>query len=303
MMEKINPKNKKFFAILILAIAISSIFLLNFFNIFKFSAFLVLPSKKTLIYLMPPNCPENVCNTDLLKLWSQDLGINLEIYESDVTFPSSFILKSNKAIMISTISKRAFMNDFCVLLDDKKACKIFEDSITKTNRVRITTFSSLFSAADINARALALQLANTIDKIDYLPRFVIFTNLQDPNAVRQSQELKEIMTQLCILREESNKWASYSLCVDNSLLQNAYTNQTSSLCMERAQIDKEKINECVKNNGLQLAAQEVQAVQALGLTRTPAIFINNDLYAGKLNYDELLKTICFYFIEKPEPCS
>jgi protein-disulfide isomerase len=132
---------------------------------------------------------------------------------------------------------------------------------------------------------------------------VILTNLNNPSAVAQSTELKEAMTQLCILTDQPAKWMSYANCVDTALAQNSYTNITSANCMRSAKVDADAVSKCVAERGLQLAKNEVATIQQLGLRVTPTIFINNDLYTSRLSYDVLFKTVCMYLSSPPEACS
>ncbi len=255
-------------------------------------------------FIQPLNCPEDVCNTDRIRTWVTDIGIDLGIYNSiSVSSPSAFVLRDNTAYFINTASKKAFASDLCVLVNHSNACKIFADSIQKTDAVTLNVFTSLFSVGDVQLKVMAINLKQLLgDVLNVIPRFIIFTDLSNPNMQMETAELKEVERQLCIIDGQQNKWVAYASCIDTYLLNNLWTNTTWQLCAQNVGVDENAMDSCVSERGLALAQREFGAVKQLGLTKTPVLFINNDAYTSQFTFDAIKKTVCLYYKEKPAGC-
>jgi len=292
---------KKSFAIAIVVIlALLAIGLYFQFNPTGFSIF---PSQEKIFYVKPPNCPNEVCNTDSLRTWAGDAGVGLDIYDSNsVAVPLALVFKGSNAFIISTASKRAFSNDLCAIVDVSGACRIFENNIQKSDVVTLNFFTSLFSENDARLKILAINLKNALNQsVNVIPRFITITDLDKPGSENVA-EVHEVMRQLCLLQTQPNSWVPYATCVDNALLTNQWTANIWESCAQTVAIDVDAMNSCVRDRGLQLAKSEQNTVRQLDLQSTPILFINNDVYTSRHTFDAVKKTVCLYFNEKPEAC-
>jgi len=269
---------------------------------FQFN-YVIFPGKDKIVYIMPTNCPEQVCNIDSLRTWVKDIDVDLGIYNSNsVAVPTAIVFKSNDAFGINTLSKRAFSNDLCVLINSSNACNVFERSIQKTDVATLNFFTSLFSINDVRLKLIAVNLKNILkDSVNVIPRFIIVSNLDDPASANVA-EVQEVARQLCMLRTQPNNWVQYATCIDNALLNNQWTQATWQSCAQAANIDVDSLNACVQTNGLQLVANEQTTVRQLQLTTAPVLFINNDVYTSQFTFDAVKKTVCLYLRNKTEGC-
>lgn len=263
----------------------------------------IIPTKERVVYIMPTNCPEQICNVDSLRTWVSDIGVDLGIYNSNYfAIPSALVFKSGEAIVVNTISKKAFTDDLCILLNVSNACKTFESIIQKSDVVNVNSFTSLLSVNDIRLRLIAINLKLALkDKVDIIPRFIIVSNLDDSGSVNVA-EVEEAARQLCILQTQSSNWVQYSTCIDGSLLNNQWVQTTWQACAQSANVDVNNMNSCVATNGIQLLKNEQNNVRQLKLTTSPVLFINNDVYTSRFTFDAIKKTVCMYFSKKPEGC-
>ena len=293
-----NRSLKKTF--LITAVAV---FVLFAIGLYFQSNYNILSGKETIVYIKPTNCPDQVCNLDSLRTWVKDVDTDLKIYNSNsVATPSAVIFKGNEVVAVGTASKRAFMDDLCVVVNVSSACKIFESGIQKTDSVTLNVFTSLLSINDVRLKLIAINLKQALkNKLNIAPRFIIVSNLDDTTTVNQA-EVQEVARQLCMLQLQPNNWVQYATCIDNALLTNQWNQNTWQACAQAANIDVNSLNSCVQNNGLQLLKNEQNTVRQLGLTTTPVLFINNDVYASQFTFDAVKRTVCMYFNKKVEGC-
>ena len=292
---------KKSFAIA--AIVILALLAAGLYFQFSFTGFSIFPIQEKILYVKPPNCPNEVCNTGSLRTWADDAGIGLNIYDSNsVAVPLALVFKNNDAFMISTANKRAFSNDLCAVVNVSGACRVFESSIRKGDVVTLNFFTSLFSENDVRLKILAINLKNALNQsVNVIPRFIIMTDLDKPGSENVA-EVHEVMRQLCLLQTQPDSWVPYATCIDNALLANQWTTNTWELCAQAVAIDADAMNGCVQDRGLQLAKSEQSTVRQLDLQSTPVLFINNDVYTSRHTFDAVKKTVCLHFNEKPEAC-
>jgi hypothetical protein len=204
--------------------------------------------------------------------------------------------------VINTASKRAFSNDLCATVDAAGACRVFENSIQKSDVVTLNFFTSLFSENDVRLKIIAINLKQVLNEsVHVIPRFIIITDLDGPGSENVA-EVHEVMRQLCLLQTEPNSWVPYATCIDSALLTNQWTANTWEACAQTAVIDIDSMNGCVQGRGLQLAKSEQNTVKQLKLQSTPILFINSDVYTSRHTFDAVKKTACMYFNKKPEGC-
>lgn len=270
---------------------------------FNFTGFAIFPGQEKIFYIRPASCPNEVCNTDSLRTWASDAGINLGIYDSNsVAVPIAMVFKNGDAFVINTASKRAFSNDLCAIVNATGACRVFENGIQKSDAVTLNFFTSLFSENDVRLKIIAINLKQVLNEsVNVIPRFIIITDLNEPGSENVA-EVHEVMRQLCLLQTQPNSWVPYATCIDNALLTNQWTANTWEACAQAAVIDVDSMYSCVQDRGLQLAKNEQSTVRQLKLQSTPILFINSDVYTSRHTFDAVKKTACLYFNKNPEGC-
>ena len=269
----------------------------------NFTGFIIFPGQEKIFYIRPANCPDEICNTDSLRTWASDAGINLGIYDSNsVAVPIAMVFKDGDAFVINTASKRAFSNDLCAIVNVTGACRVFEDNIQKSDVVTLNFFTSLFSENDVRLKIIAINLKQVLNEsVNVIPRFIIITDLDGPGS-ENAAEVHEVMRQLCLLQTQPNSWVPYATCIDSALLTNQWTANTWEACAQTAVIDMDSMNGCVQGRGLQLAKSEQNTVKQLKLQSTPILFINSDVYTSRHTFDAVKKTACMYFNKKLGAC-
>ncbi len=155
------------------------------------------------------------------------------------------------------------------------------------------------------------------DKIDFVPFYIINSYPVGPNAdkyctdpngkycsMHGTDEAKEDGRQLCIFKNQKNKYWSY-LKNFNELCYNS--RDLSQGCFERAAnmtgVDIEGVNKCF--NGPEMATmfdEQKAAMEKYGAEGSPTIIINGEKYNGERSANGFLKAICKGFTKAPKEC-
>jgi len=152
------------------------------------------------------------------------------------------------------------------------------------------------------------------DKVQFNPHYVIYQNyrggIQDYCiadgkycSMHGIQELNQDIRELCVA-----KHIGMDEYFDFILEMNEKCNyQNADICWEQVakdlKIDITKIKSCKEKEGVELAANEFRLNQQLGVSGSPAVFINGIEHNGQRTPQSYLDAVCSKFAGKPDECS
>lgn len=239
---------------------------------------------------------------DVGDLYNAKLTISGQVFDSYITkdgrllFPQAIDL--NKAATTPTTQPTA------------ATC----DTTPKTDKPTVQVFYMAFCPYGIQAIEGMAPVAKLLgDKVDIQPHYVIYPNYQGGSAdycmdngnicsMHGIQELHEDIRQVCVYRDQKDKFWDYTTCVmTDCSVSNVDTCWTT--CATKTGIDQTKINDCFTKDGIALMTAEKQLNTDKGVEGSPTIFINGADYSGGRAPDDFKTGVCCGFNTKPSECS
>ncbi len=150
------------------------------------------------------------------------------------------------------------------------------------------------------------------DKINFSLHFVIYGPEYYNNdsrycmeglcAMHGINELKENIRQMCVIKYYPTKYVEYINEInDNCNYENVETCWKE--IAEKVGIDINKIEECAKGEGIEMAREDKRLNEIYGVLGSPTIFINDVEYYGGRSPEDFKLAICSSFISEPPECS
>lgn len=141
------------------------------------------------------------------------------------------------------------------------------------------------------------------DKVTVRPRFIVSIQNDTVNSLHGDYEANEDMRQACIWKNYgSAKFWSYIEKFDG----NCTKSNIDTCWKENAQavgIDTTLIENCVKTEGLNLLKADEQLTTQNGISGSPTLIINGQLYEGQRTPEAFKSAICTGFTTQPDICS
>ncbi len=274
-------------------------------------------SKYEIVYLYPEACGEP-CSPDKYKEWIEGTNISLRSFKGDwLRGPVALLLHNGKVSIIELMSKRQMLGSICSATDDKKICKLYEESINKTDVVGLDLYIMSFCPFGMQMVEVLEPVYELLkNDIKFNLHFVIYPSEWYSNnpggfcidgycSMHGVFELKEDIRQKCIFSQYPERWWDYALCMISKYRKNPWHNDTLSPwqdCAKQAGISVDDVLECMQNEGIRLIAEDYELNKKYGVTGSPTLFINGEMYAGERTPEALKEEICKYFKTKPEEC-
>ncbi|MBS1266895.1 MAG: hypothetical protein MAG795_00864 [Candidatus Woesearchaeota archaeon] len=152
------------------------------------------------------------------------------------------------------------------------------------------------------------------DKVEFNPRFVIYTNYADKSdnycmdngkycSMHGIQELNQNIREDCAHDLFGDK-ALFDFALAMNKACNANNADTCWVDVaEDLELDVQKIKNCEDNEGLSYAKDEFEMTELYGVTGSPSIFIEGEAYNGARSPEAIKTALCKAFEEAPEECS
>ncbi len=151
------------------------------------------------------------------------------------------------------------------------------------------------------------------DKIDFQPSFVIYDDQmyagseatyceEDACSMHGIGEVNEGMRQLCIWEQAPAKWWDYVECI-NSGTTSSNVNDKWDECAVKVGIDVAAVTKCQEDRGLELVLGEKAENAELGVSSSPTILINNQVYKGARDAESIKDAVCAAFDIPPAECN
>ncbi|MDP6626839.1 MAG: hypothetical protein QGG50_02970 [Methanopyri archaeon] len=150
------------------------------------------------------------------------------------------------------------------------------------------------------------------DKVDVEPHYVIYANyngggpdycLDDDSkycSMHGIQELNEGVRQLCIYRDQRDKWWDYY-----SLVSKGCSSNNVDTCWEdkakSAGVDIDAVKKCYEEDALTMLAEEVKLNEKYGARGSPTMVINEVAYQGNRDPESFKSSLCCGFKEGQRP--
>jgi protein-disulfide isomerase len=160
---------------------------------------------------------------------------------------------------------------------------------------------------------LGPAIAELGNDVDWEPHFVIYSNYggggpdycfdEDSKycSMHGIDELVEGVRQLCIYRDNKDKWWSYVSKINEKCSLNDINDCWKDVAKEVA-LDTDKVEKCVDQDGMDLLAAEAELNEEYGVRGSPAVFINDAEYSGGRSPGDYLASICSAFNQESDGC-
>lgn len=126
------------------------------------------------------------------------------------------------------------------------------------------------------------------DKANINVRFVSY-------IMHGQKEADENARMICIREEQCEKYIQYLECF--------VTEGNVENCIEKAGIDKSKVDTCIANRAKDYLAKDAELNKKYGITGSPVVVINSqEVDVWPRSPANIAKTLCQYFTEKPSEC-
>lgn len=190
-----------------------------------------------------------------------------------------------------------------------------QTDIPKTDIPKVELFVMSYCPYGNQAEEIMKPVAELLkNKADIELHYVIYSNYRGggPNycldkenkycSMHGISELSQNIREFCVQKYQKDKvWSFIEEINSKCSLNNVDT------CWEGIAktlgINIEKIKTCQKNEGLNIAAQELALDQKYGISGSPQLIINGKEYSGSRTAEAYKKAICSAFNSQPEECS
>ena len=152
------------------------------------------------------------------------------------------------------------------------------------------------------------------DKISFNPHYVVYANYHGGEAdyciadgkycsMHGIQELNQDIRELCAAKYLGmDKYFDFILAINKKC-----SSVNADTCWEQVakdlKLDVNKIRTCQEKEAVELAANEFNLNQQLGVSGSPTVFINDLDYNGGRTPQSYLDAVCAKFTTKPAQCS
>lgn len=152
------------------------------------------------------------------------------------------------------------------------------------------------------------------DKVEWEPHYVIYSNYGgypdyclDENETYCSmhgiQELHEDIRELCIWKYyDHNTWWDFVLDI-NKECNAGNADECWKPIAEKHGINVTQVEECVKNEAIELLQHELELNEQYGVRGSPTVFINDEQYSGSRSPEAYKQAICSGFTNPPAECN
>ena len=204
----------------------------------------------------------------------------------------------------------------CYISDEAKAaaevaaCAQIPKADVPTMKLFVMTYCP-FGTQALDGIKPAVELLG--DKIAVEPHYIIYANyngggpdycLDDGKycSMHGIQELNEGVRQLCIYRDQRDKWWDYYALVSKQC-----TSNNVDTCWEEhaktAGIDVDAVKKCYDDEALTLLAEEVALNEKYGARGSPTMVINEVAYQGNRDPESFKSSLCCGFKEGQRPAA
>ncbi len=273
-------------------------------------------NKYEIIYLYPESCGEP-CSPEKYEKWIEGTGISLRSFKGDwLRGPVALLLYGDEVSIVELMSKRQLLKSVCSATNDKQICKLYEESVNKTDTVKVDLYIMSFCPFGMQMVEVLKPVYRLLkNDIEFNLHFVIYPSEWYNNnsefcigkycSMHGVFELKEDIRQKCIFKYYPEKWWNYAVCMISKYRRNPWHNDTLSPwqdCAEQAGISIDDVLGCMQTEGMKLIAEDYELNKKYGVTASPTLFINGEMYTGERTPEALKKEICNHFKAKPKEC-
>ncbi len=195
-----------------------------------------------------------------------------------------------------------------------------EPEVPKSDKPVVEMFVMSFCPYGQQAESgLAPVAALLGDKIDFQPHYVVYgseyyqgyedvycmpgTSLCSMHGVA---EINEDARQACIMRYEPENWWDYTLYVNSHCSYDPNADSYVESCWLDAAaatgVDADAVQTCFEEEGVELMQAEKDLNAQRGVSGSPMLFINGQLYNGGRSAEDYKGAICAAFNDAPEEC-
>ncbi|MFH1848975.1 MAG: hypothetical protein ABH879_02195 [archaeon] len=151
------------------------------------------------------------------------------------------------------------------------------------------------------------------NKAIFNPRYVIYENyggggpdycLEEGQycSMHGIQELNQDIRELCVARHQGAKaFFEFTLAMNSQC-----SSQNADACWvgvaESLELDAEQIRQCEKDEGADLVKQQKDLNSLLGVSGSPTVYVEGQLYSGSRTAQGYLDALCAGFAERPAEC-
>ena len=191
---------------------------------------------------------------------------------------------------------------------------------TKTApQAEVKLFTMAFCPFGNQAEANIIPVINLLkDKVEIEPHYIIYSDY--PNGQKEQfkdycwdesgkycsmhgkGELHQDVRELCVYKYQKDKYWDFVAAINKECAAENVDECWSKVAQEKG-IDAIKVDDCYKNEALNLLAQEKQLNDEYQANGSPMLFINKELYDGGRNPESYKKAICDGFDSKTRPAA
>jgi len=142
------------------------------------------------------------------------------------------------------------------------------------------------------------------DKVEFEPHYVISKDSEGNfRSLHKENELNEDVRQICIWNNyESDIWWDYVSYVNDNIALNDIESEWKNAA-NKFNIDTDLIESCVSQERENILNFEFELNNQYGVTASPTIFINDELYTEGRDPESIKEGICTGFTTQPAECS
>ena len=198
------------------------------------------------------------------------------------------------------------------------ANKAKAQNIPKKDKPEVSLFVMSGCPFGVQAeQAFAPAIKALGDTVNFTPRYILYPGfngggpdmcLDKDNkycSMHGVEEAREDVRQICIWKEQNEKWWDYINKFNEKCASNfgASTTECSKQVANESGVDFAKVETCVKTQTSALLEEELKVAKEANAQGSPTIIINGSQYEGGRSPNDILTAICAGFNKKPEACN
>jgi protein-disulfide isomerase len=181
------------------------------------------------------------------------------------------------------------------------------------DKPEVELFVMAFCPYGVQAENLMKNVVDLLGtKVDFKVRFITSIQGNTPDSIGSlhgSNEANEDLRQVCIMKyyDQKTYW-NYLMEIDTNCYpiysDVARLDTCWKAAAEKLKIDTAKIEGCSQSSeGVDLLKADDQLTQTYGVTGSPTLVINGDVYSGARTSEAFKQAICSGFTTQPDECS
>lgn len=178
------------------------------------------------------------------------------------------------------------------------------EEIPKSDKPKVELFVMSFCPYGNKAEDTMLPVYNLLkDKVNWNIHYIVDINGDVVNSLHGQPEVDQDKREACALSESLNKWWTFATYVNKNCGKDGSCWEDA---VKEANLDINKIKNCVSEKGLSLVKADEKISNAAGAKGSPTLIINGVKSTAVYQYgnsEAYKQSICSAFNKAPEECS